>query len=253
LNGKGNGCGHNPDEPRWFAPPGKHKERPKLLIRLIQEIRRYFRAPAETIPSLNLANGSDRQQRSERREACIALLACIVHYTDLTTLRVGVPQADGAMAGIPMASKDLDGGLRLPGLAELSGLGQRRAERAIRDLKAAGLITVHPLCERLDEATYKGFAAIRALSAKLFDLFGLGGWLKHERRKAAERREKRMSKRDKRAQAKIALASAGANANRVKPKNDNAGQARNAGGRLKLASEYIEIMRNNLASRGPPK
>jgi len=49
-------------------------------------------------------------------------MGVILHYTDLATLRVGIPQPDGSMAGIPMESKDLEGGGRVVGLAELAGL-----------------------------------------------------------------------------------------------------------------------------------
>jgi hypothetical protein len=179
----GNNCGHNPDKPRWFAPPEKHANRPGILRRIIQSIRDYYARPGEILPSLNSANESDRQQRSERREACISILACILHYTDLVTLRVGIPQTDGSLAGLTM-----------PFLAELSGLGERRAERAIADLKKAGIITVHPICEKLEDATYKGYAAIRTVSKLLFTILGLSAWLEHERRRAQERNNKRTDK-----------------------------------------------------------
>jgi hypothetical protein len=175
----GNGCGHDPDSPRWFAPPEKHAKRPGILTKLSECVRRYYRAPADTLPGLNAANGSSRQQRSERREACLALLGGLIHYLDLVTLRVGIPQPDGSFAG-----------LKMDYLADVSGLGERRAERAIADLAAAGLITIHPIVKRLDDCTYKGFAAIRAVSRSLFDVFGLGKWLRHERDKASARRRK---------------------------------------------------------------
>lgn len=172
----GNNCGHIPDKPRWFAPPEKHANRPGILRRIIQSIRDYYAKPGEILPGLNSANESDRQQRSERREACVAILGCILHYTDLITLRVGIPQPDGGMAGLTM-----------PFLAELSGLGERRAERAVHDLKAAGIITVHPICQQLDDAAYKGIAAIRTVCKHLFTALGLRpGWnTSGERRKSA--------------------------------------------------------------------
>lgn len=83
---KGNNCGHIPDKPRWFVPPEKHANRPGILRRIIQSIRDYYARPGEILPGLNAANESDRQQRSERREACVAILGCILHYTDLITL-----------------------------------------------------------------------------------------------------------------------------------------------------------------------
>ncbi|MGJ0484377.1 MAG: hypothetical protein ACR65R_07570 [Methylomicrobium sp.] len=73
----GNNCDHDPDNPCWFKPPKQHT-RPKIISKAITAIRRYYRDPATTIPSLNLANGSDRQQRSERREACLTVLGCLL-------------------------------------------------------------------------------------------------------------------------------------------------------------------------------
>ena len=99
ISRKGNDCGHDPKNPRFFKPPEKHSPRPGVLRSLVLKIREYYQNPRKTIPSLDLANGSDRQQRSERREACLALLGCIIHYTDLVTLRVGIPQPDGSMSG----------------------------------------------------------------------------------------------------------------------------------------------------------
>jgi len=98
----GNNCGHTQNLPRWFEAPEKHT-RPHIIKKLISSIQDYYREPVITIPSLNLAKGSDRQQRSERREACVSVLGCLVHYLDLATLRVGIPQADQRFQGITMA------------------------------------------------------------------------------------------------------------------------------------------------------
>jgi hypothetical protein len=189
----GNNCGHDPDAPRWFEPPKQHT-RPKIISKAIAEIRRYYRAPAETIPSLNLANGSDRQQRSERREACLAVLGCLLHYLDLMTLRVGIPQNDLSFQGISMSF-----------ISEKSGLTLRRTERATADLVKAGLITVHPLCEKLADTAYKGYAAIRTISAKLFALLGMSARLRHERERATARHRKRNRKHERKQAAKISL------------------------------------------------
>ncbi|SMF97823.1 hypothetical protein SAMN02949497_4792 [Methylomagnum ishizawai] len=194
----GNRCGHDPQRPRPFEPPKNHANRPLILRRIIERIRDYFRDPS-TLPTLNAANRSARQQRTERREACCSLLGALMHYTDLVTLRVGIPQADGSMAGIPMETKrDAEGRALVIGLAERAGLTVRRAWRSIADLKRAGIITVHPRCAKLDDVTYKGFAAIRAINRQLFNALGLGQWLEHERRKAAERRRDKHDKDKKR-------------------------------------------------------
>lgn len=189
----GNNCGHCPDKPRHFTPPENHADRPQILRKIIIAIQKYYQDPG-TLPLLNAANESERQQRSERRESCMAILGCILHYTDLVTLRVGIPQADGSMAGLTM-----------PFLAEKSGLGERRAERAIHDLKAAGIITVHPICKKISDAVYEGMAAIRTVSKHLFAALGLLGWLKQEQKKAIERRQKKNKKQDQKKAAHIQM------------------------------------------------
>lgn len=196
----GNKCGHRPDAPRYFAPPEKHAKRPEILRRTQVAIQEYYRKPG-TLPLLNAANGSTRQQRSERREACIDLLCCIMHFTDLVTLRVAIPKDNAAM------------GFTMPYLAGLSGLGERRAERAIRDLKAAGIITVHPICVKLADTTYKGLAAIRTVSRHLFAALGFADWLKHEQRKATERKVQKEEKKRRKELANIQMA-----INAAKPK-----------------------------------
>jgi len=196
-NGKklstGNNCGHQPAAPRFFNPPEKHANRPEILRRVQIASQDYYLKPGP-LPLLNAANGSTRQQRSERREACIDMLGCILHYTDLVTLRVAIPQADGSTAGLTM-----------PYLANLSGLGERRAERAIHDLKAAGIITVHSICVKLSDTVYKGIAAIRTVSSHLFTALGFDAWLKHERRKATERKLQREEKKRRKELAHIQM------------------------------------------------
>jgi hypothetical protein len=180
----GNRCGHDPACPRWFEPPSHHAPHPKILVKLQAAVRAYFADPA-VLPSLNAANGSARQQRSERREACLALLGALVHYLDLVTLRVGVPQADGSFRG-----------LTLEFLAERAGLGLRRAERACRDLRKAGLVEVYPIARKTDGDRYRGLPAIRRLPVSLFQVFGLSRWLQRERDKAASRRRRQRRRQD---------------------------------------------------------
>lgn len=175
----GNGCNHHPANPQWFSPPEAHKARPRILCKLGEKIRAYYYNPNTVLPSLNFANGRSRQQRSERREACLQVLGCLTHYLDLATLRVGIPSGDGAFRGIRMAR-----------IAELCGIGLRRAERAIRDLVAAGIIQVHPIAKIKASGEYTGYAAIRTVPESLFKAFGLGLWLRHERTKASKRAQK---------------------------------------------------------------
>ncbi len=175
----GNNCGHSPNTPRWFEPLEKHT-RPHIIKSLVDSIKGYYKEPAALLPLLNLSNGSDRQQRSERREACVSVLGCLVHYLDLATLRVGIPQADQSFKGITM-----------PFIAEKCSLSLRRTERAVADLVASGLLTVYPLCEKIEDATYKGYAAIRTINQKIFTIFGLGGRLRLSVIKPQREQEKR--------------------------------------------------------------
>ncbi|MGF6971563.1 hypothetical protein OKW43_008658 [Paraburkholderia sp. WC7.3g] len=164
-----------PNPPRTGA--GGH---PRVLTELMNRLGRYLDAPDEWLPSLNRANGSTRQQRTERSVACMQLLRASLKYLDLLTLRVGIPSTDGGMQN-----------LTLPFLAEQAGLDQRRAERAMHDLQKAGLTSVRPRCERINDGNYRGLAAIKYLPPALFGAFGLAKWLRHERSKAALRQQMR--------------------------------------------------------------
>ena len=182
--GTGNRCGHVPSAPRFFTPPDNHAPHPRILVRLQEAIETYFSNP-DCLPSLNAANGSARSQRSERREACLSLLGALIHYLDLVTLRVGLPQDDGTLRGLSM-----------PFLAERAGLGLRRAERACRDLVQAGLLKIHPRVEATAEGGHRGFPAIRRIPAALFKVFGLDAWLRRERDRAPHRHRRRQRRQE---------------------------------------------------------
>lgn len=182
VNAGGNYCGHHPENPRigLMEPVRKGKGGlPGVLTTLMERVVRYYDSPW-TIPSLNLANQSTRQQRSERREACLSALWAILKYTDLASLRVGVPTPDGGFVSLTVRY-----------LAKQTGLEQRRMERAIGDLKAAGLVGIHPRCKQRPDGSYQGKAAIKTVPSLLFALFGLGQRLKFERARAAKRLKKK--------------------------------------------------------------
>ncbi len=178
VNTGGNYCGHSPDTPRFTlakpAPIGKGGL-PRTITLLMERITQYYDSPTLKLPSLNLANGSERQQRSERREACICMLAALLKHTDLTSLRVGIPSAEGFI------------GLTMDVLAAQTGITLRRCERAVKDLKAAGILTVSQPRQLKEDGTWKGLAAVRAISKHLFGAFGLKQMLEIERKKASKR------------------------------------------------------------------
>lgn len=233
-------------------PPNNHANRPEILRRLTARLRDYYARPAEILPGLNACNESDRQQRSERREACCAILGAILHYTDLVTLRVGLPQADGSLAGLTMPYL-----AQLAGLAHLDEAGRivciRRAERAVHDLKAAGIITVHAICERLDDLTYRGTAAIRTVSKHLFAALGLAGWLDHERRRAKERAEARQRKQQRKQLANVRLAVSALDAKRQGQAEPAAEASPTRAGEMRSAKDIaLDQARAILFGKDPP-
>ena len=166
----GNRCGHDPANPRWFEPPAEHGERPSIITRWIERAKDFYHDPGK-IPSLAGAllgrkraadpagDHKPRQMRSERREACCDLLGSIAHYCDLPSLCLSVPQPDASL--LP---------LKFETIAERAGLSLRRAERAMRDIVDAGLISIYPRCEIQEDGNYLGRAAIRVVPSSFFGL-----------------------------------------------------------------------------------
>jgi hypothetical protein len=185
INTGGNFCGHNPLDPVLILPKPAKKGKggiPRTLTLCIERVTNYFLNPRTVLPSLDLANGSQRQQRSERRESCILLMSALLTRVDLASLRVGIPTAKGFMSyTIKYITAD-------------TGMGQKRVERALSDLKAAGIVTVTQVNKKQKDGSYKGFAAIKKISKSLFSAFGLGVMLKKERNKASKRQAKKVKK-----------------------------------------------------------
>jgi len=174
----GNFCGHAPLSPRFtLARPAKSGKGgiPRVLTLCAERLQAYYYSPRKVIPSLDLANGSERQQRSERREACVLLLTALLKYTDLASLRVGIPTQDGFLS------------LTVDYFAKQTGMTLKRVERALADLKTSGLVTLSQPRKRLPDGSWQGLAAVKAISRHLFAIFGLGRRLKQERTKASKR------------------------------------------------------------------
>ena len=183
INNGGNFCGHNPLSPVFSLPKPAKKGKggiPRVLTLCAERLQNYYNNPRKVIPSLDLANGSERRQRSERREACIRLLSALLKHVDLTTLQVGMPTAGGFMS------------YTVDYIAKQTGMTLKRVERALGDLKAAGLVTVTERRKLLPDGTWKGLAAVKTVSRHLFGAFGLTRMLKKERDKAAGRLKAKM-------------------------------------------------------------
>jgi hypothetical protein len=186
--GSGNRCGHDPLNPRQFTPPQHHRPRPKIIQEAIKRLGRYYWAPAEVFPVLNLVNGSKNQQRSERREACRLVKSFLLHYMDIKTLKVGIPQPDGSIMGISVAY-----------IASALGMTAKRVQRAMSDLVKAGMVIVEQKKVQ-NGKSYLSYPAIRKISYSFFKALGLEKWLNRERKKrekAELAKEKEIGKSNK--------------------------------------------------------
>jgi hypothetical protein len=72
-------------------------------------------------------------------------------------------------------------------LVEASGMSQRRCERAIADLKEAGLVEVKQPRKINEHGDYVGLRAIRVVREAFFEFLQLGPMLRQERAKATGR------------------------------------------------------------------
>lgn len=182
----GNRCGHMPDAPRLtlFKPfeDGK-KKRPLVLGKLAERFKDYYDNP-DVIPSLNLANGSTRKQRSEGREACVLTGLALIKFLDLRTLCVGIPKR------VPSTNDIIFAPLPAKTLAVQAGLPLRRVTRALRLFRRAGMLTSSQPRKMDEDGKYIGLPAVRAVSEDLFGAFGLIEMLKKERKKRNNKQDK---------------------------------------------------------------
>ncbi len=181
INSSGNRCGHDPKNPRLKLPDSNIEDRLPLLLTLVtQRLRDYFNFPG-LLPALNFSNGSTSQQRSERRESCILILSAMLTRMDLTSLRVGYPSIDGFS------------NFTAEYLSKQAGLSNSQTKGALRDLKAAGILTITRRSEKQEDGSYKGLAAVKCISRHFFTALGFVTMLEKERLKASRRLKKKMA------------------------------------------------------------
>ncbi len=184
----GNGCGHVVKELRPAILPDQR--RPPLIPRLIKRIggpHGFYYKPWKKrlrvlayIRARRMNAQVQRLMRSERREAVVAVLGVLLHYCDLLTMRVGFRDPNFHQCFV---------GLNMTTIARYAGLSLSRADRAMQDLKAAGLVGVYPIVEKRGNRNdprrflYTGKAAIRTINPGLFEVYGLGADLKDYRAK----------------------------------------------------------------------
>lgn len=191
LSTIGNRCGHNPINPRFFEQPQLHKDRPDVISIAQENVKKFYYHANSWLQSLWLVRGSSRQERSEAREGESIVIGIILHYTELASMRVGVPcHEDGAFKNLSLKFIAQKAGFRKPG--DHPDKGIMRVWRVLNRLKMAGYIEVTKRFDKyIDDdglTKYKGLAAVKRLTPKLFTELGISLQRLGIKRRAARKR-----------------------------------------------------------------
>ncbi|MCD7984936.1 MAG: hypothetical protein LUG19_11920 [Desulfovibrio sp.] len=179
----GNRCGHDPRQPKLTPAHPIRKGKgglPRILSLAAERAKAWYYHPKKCPPLLTHTN---RQTRSERREACQIVLETILSHLDLASMCLGVPTPASGFIDIDMRTIVRD-----------TGIGQRRCERAIALFKEAGFMKVTQPRTQNEEGGYFGCRAIRVVTETLFEWLGLGPMLRRERARASERLRRKAQK-----------------------------------------------------------
>lgn len=158
----GNRCGHAPDVPRFFCPPESHKRRPAVLDRAIDQWEVVYRKAKKFFKKLATTHEDGRQVRSERREAIAAVSQVLLHYLELSTLKVGF------YVGL---NKFIH--LDIEYIAKKANLSFSRAKRAITALAEAGYIKITRQYKKKEDGTFDGEPSIREIAVQFFVDLGM--------------------------------------------------------------------------------
>ena len=170
----GNRCGHDPARPRLKPVRSIRKGAgglPRLLSLAAERAKEWYRHPQKC----HALNKGNRQTRSERREAYQIIIETMLSFLDLASLCLGTPTLDNGFVDVDMKA-----------LVDASGMSQRRCERAIADLKEAGLMEVKQPRKINEHGDYIGLRAIRVIREAFFEFLNLGPMLQRERARATE-------------------------------------------------------------------
>jgi hypothetical protein len=150
-----------------------------LLSLAAERAKEWYRHPQKC----HALNKGDRQTRSERREAYQIIIETMLSFLDLASLCLGTPTLDNGFVDVDMKA-----------LVDTSGMSQRRCERAIADLKDAGLVEVKQPRKLNEHGDYVGLRAIRVMREAFFEFLNLGPMLRTERAKATERLRRKVQR-----------------------------------------------------------
>lgn len=150
--------------------PGQNA-RPKLILTALVKVELIFNQP-RLYPSLCCTNNhSKRLMRSERREAIVKVCKMLIRRLDINSMTCVTPEAGGVFTHVSMKQ-----------ITRESGLGQRRCERAIRELKRAKILHVWQPRKINVLGNVVGCCAIRKFSASFFKWLGLDLFLAKAKR-----------------------------------------------------------------------
>ena len=164
INSGGNFCEHNPQYPNLNLKKTPKRDKgglPPVLIKAFDRSETYYHQP-ETLPSLNHLEGNPRQARSERREAEVLTLKCIITHTDLISLRVGIPMGE-CFTNLPIRT-----------IIKETGMSAIRVHRAISGIKRSGILETIEVRKKLKDGSWISEPAIKKVSPYFFGALGLG-------------------------------------------------------------------------------
>ena len=176
-----------------------------------RSVSTYVELPTKFLKKLTLQRRSKRHCRIEAIERNASVIMALCKYTDLSTMQVGVPKETGAFLGLTyrfIAKKigwrtdeddTLDKALIAAGKRPRER-GVKRVARAIKELKAAGYLSITPKSKMHDNGSYEGIAAIKRVSSSLF--YDLGVSVK-QLKKCCEQAKRRMIKKKEQYQIRL--------------------------------------------------
>jgi hypothetical protein len=175
---QGNRCGHDPAHPQLDLARETSARMLAFITAAMATVEAFFHDRRNRpFPEL-LVLGGCRFKRSERCEAIVRVLKCLLYFMDMVTLRVGLARANDHCIGITEQR-----------IAGWTGLSFSRVQRALADLRAAGFLFSRQPRETRADGSFIGLAAVRTLSKNLFRRLGLSIRLELEQKRAHKRRQ----------------------------------------------------------------
>jgi hypothetical protein len=154
----GNRCGHISNAPVFFKRDTQKKTPPDALVFAFNAVKEYYYKPEKWLKNLMYSRESDRQQRSEAREAISRITQVILDHTDLATLQTVKfnPYTESYRP------------LKVSEMAELAGISYKRCVRALKALKESLYLKLHYRTKITDNGEIRAEAAIKYVSRDLF-------------------------------------------------------------------------------------